>query len=171
VNKRGRDVSFDKTVLGLNVYASRTEAEIEAMRAEAADLFYQNDVGQGIAVEEEGMVFFGTPIGEERPDVTGPDARGAGGFQAAVPLGNLAYRERMVQGFIDDHNARLRQVVAFGLRDGRSHTGLTHLSKQLAHHLLRHCCNSRDVHLLRVGPLVGCHEGSSARQHCATTGR
>jgi hypothetical protein len=155
VNKRGWDVNFGKTVLGLNFYASRTEAETEAMRAEAADLFgsYQNDAGQGIAVEEEGMIFLGTPIGgEERPDVTGPDARGAGGFQATVPLGNLAYRERTVQGFIDDHDARLRQVVALGLRDGRSHTGLTHLSKQLAHHLLRHCCNSRDVHLLRGLP-------------------
>jgi hypothetical protein len=153
-SKRGWDVNFGKTVLGLNFYASRTEAETAAMRTQAADLFgsYQNDAGQGIAVEEEGMVFLGTPIGEERPDVTGPDARGAGGFQAAVPLGNPAYRERTVQGFIDDHDARLRQVVALGLRDGRSHTGLTHLSKQLAHHLLRHCCNSRDVHLLRGLP-------------------
>jgi hypothetical protein len=117
VNKRGWDVNFGKTVLGLNIYASPTEAETEAMRTEAADLFgsYQNDAGQGIAVEEEGMVFLGTPIGEERPDVTGPGARGVGGFQAAVPLGNLAYRERTLQGFIDDHDARLRQVVALSL--------------------------------------------------------
>ena len=131
MTKRGWSVNFAKTVLGLNFYANRSEAETEALRAQAADLFggYQNDAGQGIAVEEDGMVFLGTPIGEERPDVTGPDARGVGGFQAAVPLGNLAYRERTVQGFIDDHDARLRQVVALGLRDGRSHTGLTHLRK------------------------------------------
>ena len=95
-------------MLGLNFYASRTETETVALRVEAADLFgsYQNDTGEGIAVEEEGMVFLGTPIGEERPDVTGPGAWGVGGFQAAVPLGNLAYRERTVQGFIDDHAAR-----------------------------------------------------------------
>jgi hypothetical protein len=105
VNKRGWDVNFGKTILGLNFYASRTEAETEAMRTQAADLFgsYQTDADQGIAVDgdallqEEGMVFLGTPIGEERPNVTGPDARGAGGFQAAVPLGNPAYRERTVQ--------------------------------------------------------------------------
>jgi hypothetical protein len=32
VNKRGWDVNFGKTILGLNFYARRTEAETEAMR-------------------------------------------------------------------------------------------------------------------------------------------
>ena len=62
------------------------------------------------------------------------------------------YRETTVEGFIDDHDIRLRRTVQLAQRDGRSCSELTALSKMFAIVILRFSCNSRDVHLIRRLP-------------------
>ena len=53
---------------------------------------------------------------------------------------------------VDEHDQRLRAVVGLARRSGMVGTSTQRISVQLANLLLRWCCNTRDVHLLRAMP-------------------
>ena len=59
---------------------------------------------------------------------------------------------------LDQHDDRLRSVVALSRRSGTAHTSTQRIAVQLGQLLLRWCCNTRDVHLLRGMPSRLIHE-------------
>ena len=64
---------------------------------------------------------------------------------------------------VDAHDARLRAVVGLARRSGMLGTSTQRISIQLANLLLKWCCNTRDVHLLRGVPVRLVAE--AARRH------
>lgn len=91
-----------------------------------------------------------------------PDRRARG----ARPRGGRGARAACMQP------ATLRAVVGLARREGLKGGSTQSISVQLAHLLLRWCCNTRDLHLLRavparlVGPAASRHD-QSVKVACA----
>ena len=67
MTKRGWSVNFAKTVLGLNFYANRSEAETEALFGLSFDEVLQNEESFG-------------PIHVEKPQASSPNKSGSGNW-------------------------------------------------------------------------------------------
>ena len=76
-------------------------------------------------------------------------------FAAGIAVSSHGYRERKLLDMVDAHDQRA--VVGLARRSGMVGASTQRISVQLADLLLRWCCNTRDVHLLRAMPkrLVG----------------
>ena len=149
VEERGWKINLTKTVLGAAFYADIDPDAKTALDEELRVLLDPLDPERKIPIVWDGMVFLGTPSGAER---NGPNTRPRADRHAPMPAGGTYYRETTVEGFIDDHDIRLRRTVQLAQRDGRSCSELTALSKMFAIVILRFSCNSRDVHLIRRLP-------------------
>ena len=123
-----------KTVLGAGFYATSDKQRVAAAAAAAQAAFHAAGIQlatpatankaavAGIVIETDGLVFLGQPLGSDG---------------AALPVGGGTYRTDKTEGFIKQHDHRLRQVIALSHRDERSYSALVRLSVQLAHLLLR----------------------------------
>ena len=149
VEERGWKINLTKTVLGAAFYADIDPDAKTALDEELRVLLDPLDPERKIPIVWDGMVFLGTPSGAER---NGPNTRPRADRHAPMPASGTYYRETTVEGFIDDHDIRLRRTVQLAQRDGRSCSELTALSKMFAIVILRFSCNSRDVHLIRRLP-------------------
>jgi hypothetical protein len=75
-----------------------------------------------------------------------------GADSASVHVGSAGYRQRELADMVDAHDVRLRSVVGLAWRSGMKGTSTQRISIQLSQLLLRWCCNTRNVHLLRGLP-------------------
>ena len=101
------------------------------------------------AIQADGHIFLGTPMGADTADDRAP-----------LEIGSTEYRIRKTLEVIDSHDDRLQRVVELAHRDDRSYESLSTLSTQLANLLLVWSCNARDVHLLRGLPRRICSQAS-----------
>ena len=88
-------------------------------------------------VQTGGQVLLGSPLGPDSAD---------------VHVGTDEYRVRKLRAMVDAHDDRLRSVVRLSRRSGTRGSSTQRISVQLAQLLLRWCCNTRNVHLLRAVP-------------------
>ena len=86
-----------------------------------------------------------------------------GGDSASVHVGSVAYRAQKLLDMTDAHDTRLRSVVGLARRSGTTGASTQRISVQLSQLLLRWCCNTRNVHLLRGVPARLVEE--AARRH------
>ena len=97
-------------------------------------------------VQCDGQVLLGTPLGSD---------------SEAVHVGSVLYRAQKLLDMTDAHDARLREVVGLARRKGMAGTSTQRISVQLSELLLRWCCNTRNVHLLRGAGTVGPRGGGT----------
>ena len=133
VARRGWRVNCDKTVCGVGYYAAAADrpALLQVARSAFDGLLPAEMVQAG------GQVLLGSPLGPDTAD---------------VHVGTDEYRVGKLKAMVDAHDDRLRSVVRLSRRSGTRHSSTQRISVQLAQLLLRWCCNTRDVHLLRAMP-------------------
>jgi len=134
VSSRGWRVNLDKTVCGVGYYEEDAAAKAR-LHAEAVGIF--DGVLRADMVQVDGQVLLGTPLGAD---------------SASVHVGGAGYRQRKLADMVDAHDVRLRSVVGLARRSGMKGTSTQRISIQLSQLLLRWCCNTRNVHLLRGLP-------------------
>ena len=125
---------MDKTVCGVGYYAT-DDATRDMALAEARRVF--GGVLPSHMIQSEGQVLLGEPLGHD---------------SAAVRVGSVGYRAAKLLEMVDAHDTRLREVVALARRKGTVGGSTHRISVQLSRLLLRWCCNTRNVHLLRQLP-------------------
>jgi hypothetical protein len=78
-----------------------------------------------------------------------------------LPVGQACYPTTKLEGFIDDHDERLRRIVELSHRDASTNSALLAHNKMLAMALLKWSCKSRDSPV-RSGTLRQRHAPSSS---------
>ena len=132
---RGWRVNVSKTVCGVGYYEQNDDAR-QRLLLDAKEVF--RGLLPDEMVQSDGQVLLGTPLGVDSAD---------------IHVGSAQYRVRKLRDMIDAHDDRLRGVVQLARRAGLTGSSTQRISVQLSQLLLRWCCNTRNVHLLRGLPL------------------